>query len=95
VERQVVVARARPADAIIEIPPDRAMQLGFWSLHCPASDTPPPVASGRVAAGSTSIRIPQVPPVRCDVTFVGGAVQVSVTAGATRRCTWQGQLVCR
>ncbi len=95
VERRAVAARAQPADAVIEIPPDRAMQLGFWSLHCPDSATPPPVVSGRVPAGSTQIRIPKVPPVRCDVTFVGGAVQVSVTAGSVRRCTWSGQLVCR
>ncbi|MFM2162105.1 MAG: hypothetical protein RLZZ383_1617 [Pseudomonadota bacterium] len=88
------VARRGPADVLLALPTDRKLQLFSWTLSCEGGEVPP-VASGRIEDGTPALRIPMVPPVPCDLTFTGGAVQVRVTAGARLECLWQGQLVCR
>ena len=88
------VARRGPADVLLSLPTDRKLQLFSWTLTCEGGQAPP-VTSGRIEDGTPALRIPMVPPVPCDLTFTGGAVQVRVTAGARLECLWQGQLVCR
>lgn len=87
-------ARRGPGDVLLALPTDRKLQLFSWTLSCEGG-AKPPVSTGRIEEGTPALRIPMVPPVPCDLTFTGGAVQVRVTAGARLECLWQGQLICR
>lgn len=84
----------RPADASFTLPEGHPYRA--WALRCPSTSTPPPLTEGPITPGTqTSVVIPSVPPVRCDVSLAGpGAASFDVRAGARVSCRMAGGLIC-
>ncbi len=84
----------RPADATIGLPEGHPYRA--WALRCPSTSMPPPLTEGPITPGSqTSVLIPMVPPVRCEVSLAGpGTNRIDVRAGAHVTCHMAGGLVC-
>lgn len=83
----------RPADVLIHLPPGHAFRR--WAMYCTSSSFTPPVTEAPISREETTVRIPLVPPVRCDVSLAGpGAPTLRVRAGSVVTCRDQGVFVC-
>jgi hypothetical protein len=94
VRRRVLPPAPVPADATIVLPDHQ--HAGPWALRCRSINGIEPIARGRVERSQRNVLIPMVPPTACKVSFPSsGWREVSVTAGAKRTCTLDGNLICR
>jgi hypothetical protein len=84
----------RPADATVNLPEGHPYRA--WALRCPSTSTPPPQTEGPITPGTqTTVLLPMVPPVRCEVSLAGpGTNRIDVRAGAHVTCRMAGGLVC-